>query len=73
VRQENSVTVGALQAEITSRGHMYSALSADFPADWELVLDFLGRHTSPGAGWVGDIIEDCVARASSDPSMAPGT
>jgi hypothetical protein len=47
-------------------------LSSDFPADWELVLDFLGRRASPGSGRVGDKIEDCVARFDVGPSLTGG-
>jgi hypothetical protein len=36
------------------------------------VLDFLGRHTSPGSGRVGDNIEDCVARSEIGPSLPGG-
>jgi hypothetical protein len=49
-----------------------STLNSDFPADWELVLDFLGRHTSPGSGRVGDNIKDCVTRSDIGPSLPGG-
>jgi hypothetical protein len=48
------------------------ALNSDFPTDWELVLDFLGRHTSPGSGRIGDKIEVCVARSDIGPSLPGG-
>jgi hypothetical protein len=47
-------------------------LGSDFPVDWELVLDFLGRHTSPGYGRIGDKIEDCVARFDVGTSLPGG-
>jgi hypothetical protein len=80
MRHEHSVTVSNLEKELArlvARGglsggqHVFSALNSDLPADWELVLDFLGRHTSPGSGRVGDKIEDCVARSNIGPSL-PG-
>jgi hypothetical protein len=49
-----------------------SSLNSDFPADWELVLEFIGHHTSPGSGQVGDKIEDCVARSDIGPNMPGG-
>jgi hypothetical protein len=69
-RHEHSVTVSNLESDLarlvgsgglSSGQHVCSALKSDFPADWELVLDFLGRHTGPGSRRVGDKIEDCVA------------
>jgi hypothetical protein len=48
------------------------ALNSDFPANWELVLDFLGRHTSPGSRRAGEKIEDCVARFDVGPSLPGG-
>jgi hypothetical protein len=80
VRHKHSVTVSNLEtdlARIVGRGglssgqHVCSALNSDFPADWGLVLDFLGRHTSPGSGRVGDNIEDCVDRSDIGSSL-PG-
>jgi hypothetical protein len=71
-RHEHSVTVSNLEsdlARLVGRGglsigqHVCNALNSDSPADWEPVLDFLGRHTSPGSGQVGDKIEECVARS----------
>jgi hypothetical protein len=53
--------------------HVCSALNYDFPADWELVLNFFGSHISPGSGRVGYNIEYCIARASGDPIMPPGS
>jgi hypothetical protein len=41
-------------------------------ANWELVLNFLGRHTSPGSGRVGDKIEDCMARFDVGPILPSG-
>jgi hypothetical protein len=72
VRHEHHVAVSSLESDLTRRvdlGGLSShspicgALSSEFPADWELALDFLGRHTSPGYGRVGDKIEapDCLA------------
>jgi hypothetical protein len=80
LRHEHSVTVSNLETELSkivgrcglSGGqHVCNALSFDFPADWELVPDLLGRHTSPGSGRVGDKIEDCVARSDIG-SIFPG-
>jgi hypothetical protein len=80
-RHEHSVTLSNLEsdlARLVGRGglssgqHVCSALNSDFPADWKLVLDFLGRHTSPGSGRVGDKIEDCVARFDIGPSIPGG-
>jgi hypothetical protein len=80
-RHEQSITVSNLEsdlARLVGRGglssgqHVYSALNSDFPADWELVLDFLGRHTSPGSGRVGDKIEDSVARSNIGPILQGG-
>jgi hypothetical protein len=56
---------------LSSHSPICGALSSDFPADWELVLNSLGRHTSPGSGRVGDKIEDCVAHFDVGPSL-PG-
>jgi hypothetical protein len=80
-RHEHSVTVSNLESDldrIVGRGvlssgqHVFSALNSDFPADWDLVLDFLGRHISPGSGRVGDNIEDYVARSDIGPSLPGG-
>jgi hypothetical protein len=59
VRHEHHVAISSLESDLTrlvglgglsSRSHICGALSSDFPTEWELVLDFLGRHTSPGSG-----------------------
>jgi hypothetical protein len=80
-RHEHHVAISSLESDLTrivglgglsSRSHICGALSSDFPADWELVLDFLGHHTSPGSGCVGDKIEDCVARFDVGPSLPVG-
>jgi hypothetical protein len=80
-RCEHHVAISSLKYDLTrlvglgglsSRSHICGTLSSDFPADWELVLDFLGRHTSPGSGRVGDNIEDCVARFDVGPSLPDG-
>jgi hypothetical protein len=55
-----------------SHSPICGALNSDFPVDWELVLNFLGRHTSPGSGRVGDRIEDCVARFDVGRSLPGG-
>jgi hypothetical protein len=64
-RHEHSVTVSNLESVLawlvgcgglSSGQHVYSNLNSDLPADWELLLDFLGSHTSPGSGRVGDNI-----------------
>jgi hypothetical protein len=76
---EHHVAISSLESDLTrlvglggmsSSSHICGALSLDFPANWELVLDFLGRHTSPGSGRVGDKIEDCVARFDVGPRFA---
>jgi hypothetical protein len=81
VRHDHSITVSNLEtglARLVGRGglssgqHVCSALNSDFPADWEMVLDFLGRHANPGSGRVGDKIEDCVARSNIWPSLPGG-
>jgi hypothetical protein len=81
VWHEHSVTVSNLDmdvARLVGRGgfsigqHVCSTLNSDFPADWELVLDFLGRHTSPGSVPVGAKIEDCVACSDIGPSLPGG-
>jgi hypothetical protein len=78
---EHSVAVSNLGPDLAwlvGRGglsigkHVRSTLNSDFPADWELVLDFLGRHTSPGSARVGDNIEDCVACSDIGPSSPGG-
>jgi hypothetical protein len=80
-RHEHHVAISSLESDfnrlvglvgLLSRSHICGALSSDFPTDWELVLDFLGRHTSPGSGRVGDKIEDCVARFDVVPSLPGG-
>jgi hypothetical protein len=80
-RHEHSVTISNLESDLallvgrgglSSGHHVCSALNSDFPSDWELVLNFLGRHTSPSYGRVGDKIEDCVARYNIDPSLPGG-
>jgi hypothetical protein len=80
-RHEHHVAISSLETYLTrlvgldglsSRSHICGTLSSDFPADWELVLDFLGRHTSPGSGRVGDKIEDCVARFDVGPRFPVG-
>jgi hypothetical protein len=80
-RHEHHVAISSLESDLTrlvglgglsSSSHICGALSSDFPADWELVLDFLGRHTSPGSGRVGDKIEDCVDRFDVGPSLPGG-
>jgi hypothetical protein len=80
-RHEHHVAISILESDLTrlvglgglsSRSRICGALSSDFPADWELVLDFLGRHTSPGSGRVGDKIEDCVSRFDVGPSLPGG-
>jgi hypothetical protein len=77
----HSVTVSHLESDLAwlvGRGglsmgqHVCSALNSDFPADWDLVLDFLGLHTSPWSGRVGDKIEDCVARSDIEPGLPGG-
>jgi hypothetical protein len=78
---EHSLTVSKIESDLawlvgrgglSSGQHVCSALNSDFPSDWELVLDFLGQHTSPGSGRVGDKIEDCVARSDIGPSLSGG-
>jgi hypothetical protein len=80
-RHEHHVAISSLESDLTwlvglgglsSRSHICGALSSDFPADWELVLDFLGRHTSPGSGRVANKIEYCVARFDVGPSLPGG-
>jgi hypothetical protein len=80
-RHEHHVAISSLESDITqlvglggllSCSHICGDLSSDFPADWELVLDFLGRHTSPGSGRAGDKIDDCVARFDVGPSLPGG-
>jgi hypothetical protein len=81
LRHEHHVAISSLESDLTrlvglgglaSHSTICSALNLDFPADWELVLDFLGRHTSPGSWRVGDKIEDCVARFDVGPSLPGG-
>jgi hypothetical protein len=81
VRREQSVIVSSLEADVARLGSLSglyggqnwcSSLNSDLPADWDLVFDFMGRHTSPGSGRVGDNIEDCVARADTGPSLYVG-
>jgi hypothetical protein len=78
---EHHVAISSLKSDLTrpvglgglsSSSHICGALSSDFPTDWEVVLDFLGRHTSPGSGRFGDKIEDCVARLDVGPSLPGG-
>jgi hypothetical protein len=78
---EHHVAISSLCSDLTrlvglgglsSSSHIYGALSSDVPADWELVLDFLGRHTSPGYGRAGDKTEDCVARFDVGPIFPGG-
>jgi hypothetical protein len=78
---EHHVAISSLESDLTrlvvlgglsSRSHICGALSSDFPTDWELVLDFLGRHTSPGSRRVCDKIEDCVARFDLGLSLPGG-
>jgi hypothetical protein len=80
-RHEHHVDISSLESGldwlIGLGGFLYhspicGALGLDFPADWELVLNFLGRHTSPGSRRVGDTIEDCVARFDIGPSLHGG-
>jgi hypothetical protein len=80
-RHEHNVAISNLKSDLarlvghgglSSGKHVCSALNSDFPADWELVLDFLGRHTSPGSERVGYKIEDCVARCDIGPSLPGG-
>jgi hypothetical protein len=63
VCHEHSVAISNFESDLallvgrgglSSGHHVCSALNSDFPADWELVLDFLGHHTSPGSGRFGD-------------------
>jgi hypothetical protein len=65
VQHKHIANMASLEAEVTRIGslrgssggqHLCSSLNSDFPADWDLVLDFQGRHTSPGSGRVGDKI-----------------
>jgi hypothetical protein len=81
LRHEHHVAISSLESDLArlvglgglaSHSPICGALNSDFPADWELVLDFLGRHTSPGSGRVGDKIEDCVARFNVVPSLPGG-
>jgi hypothetical protein len=81
VRREHSVAVVSLAAEVATLGslsgfpggaHLCCSLNADFPADWDLILDFMGCHTSPESGRVCYNIEDCVAPSSSGPSLPRG-
>jgi hypothetical protein len=80
-RHEHNVAISNLNSDVarlvgrvglSSGQHVYSALKSDFPADWDLVLDFLGRHTGPGSGRVSDKIEDRVARFDIGPSLPGG-
>jgi hypothetical protein len=80
-RREHSVTISNIESELarlvvrdglSSGQYVCSTLNSEFPADWELVLDFLGRHTSPGSGRVGDKIEDCMDRSDIGPSLPGG-
>jgi hypothetical protein len=81
LRHEHHVAISSLESDLAqlvalgglvSHSPICGALNSDFPADWELVLDFLGRHTSPGSGRVGDRIEDCVTRFDVGPSLPGG-
>jgi hypothetical protein len=81
VRHGHSVAISNFESELAllvGRGvlpsghHVCITLNFDFPADWELVLDFLGCHTSPGSGRVRDKIEDYVARSDIMPSLPGG-
>jgi hypothetical protein len=81
VCHEHSVTVSNLETDLawlvgcgglSSGQHVYSALNYDFPSEWELMMNFLGRHTSPGSGRVGDKIKYCVARSNIGPSLPGG-
>jgi hypothetical protein len=81
LRHEHHVAISSLESYLTRlvglSGLAYhspicGALNSDFPADWELVLDFLGRHTSPGSGRVGDKIEYCVASFDVGHSLPGG-
>jgi hypothetical protein len=81
LRHEHHVTISSLESDLArlvalgglaSHSPICGALNSDFPADWELVLNFLGRHTSPGSGRVGDKIEDCVDRFDVGPSLPSG-
>jgi hypothetical protein len=80
-RHEHHLANSSLESNLTrlvglcglsSSSHICGALSSDFPSDWELVLDFMGRHTSPGSGRVDDKIEDFVARFDVVPSLPGG-
>jgi hypothetical protein len=79
-RHEHHVSISSLESDFTwlvglgglsSSSHICGALSSDFPVDWELGLNFLGRHTSPGSGPFGDTIEGCVACFNVGPRL-PG-
>jgi hypothetical protein len=81
LRHEHHVAISSLESDLArlvalgglaSHSPICVALNSDFPAYWELVLDFLGRHTNPGSGRVGDKIEDCVARFDVGPSLLGG-
>jgi hypothetical protein len=80
-RHEHHVAISSLESDLTrlvglgglsSSSQICGALSSDFPTDWELVLDFLGRHTIPGSGRIGDKIEACVDRFDVAPSLPGG-
>jgi hypothetical protein len=81
LHHEHHVAISSLKSDLArlvalgglaSHSPICGALNSDFLADWDLVLDFLGRHTSPGSRRVGDKIEDCVARFDVGPSL-PGS
>jgi hypothetical protein len=81
LRHEHQVAISSLESDLArlvglgglaSHSPICGALNSDFPVDWEFVLDFLGRHTSPGSRRVGDKIEDCVTRFDVGPSLPDG-
>jgi hypothetical protein len=81
LRHEHHVAISTLESDLArlvglgglaSHSPTCGALNSDFPVDWELVLDFLGRHTSPGSRRVGDRIEHYVARFNIGPSLPGG-
>jgi hypothetical protein len=58
IRHDHHVAISSLESDLAllvgfgglaSHSPICGDLNSDFPADWELVLDFLGRHTSPGS------------------------